>query len=379
MLPRTTLAGRVTAEQLGSDASRDLAVWLFFQLAADHVLLPLLVATLLLSRNITRRPTVVNVCCTWIIAGVASALLLYVGEETGPEPGQSLCIAQSALLSGVLPMTSVACLALVYDNWSSIKPTAVQARRKVHPGYIVTAFLLCAPYLALALFVAIGAKLGAEYRDKVDRDQHFFYCAVDLTPFIASVALFSVLVSLAAVGLYAHLILKLCRNRNTLRRPGQTDDVNIAFLVRVGVYALYMLTATVANLVLLGDEQTVFPDMFIASVGMAVFLIFGSQRELIQAWRFWRRPVRNPRTIPASPVMPRAPFPSFDLDLMKRTDSDVSEKARLEALRNYYSARVRGEGVGVQIIERPEDAFIPGRDVHRASDLSAKAKGVGMV
>lgn len=30
---------------------------------------------------------------------------LYVGRETGLDPNQELCIAQSALLSGVLPMS----------------------------------------------------------------------------------------------------------------------------------------------------------------------------------------------------------------------------------------------------------------------------------
>lgn len=62
------------------------------------------------------------------------------------------------------------------------------------------------------------------------------------------------------------------------------------------------------------------------------------------------------------------------MDLLnKRTDSDVSEKARLDALHSYYAARVRGEGVKVEIIERPQDAFIPGQEVCRSSGGSGRS------
>ena len=63
------------------------------------------------------------------------------------------------------------------------------------------------------------------------------------------------------------------------------------------------------------------------------------------------------------------------MDLLnKRTDSDVSEKARLEALHSYYAARVRGEGVKVEIIERPQDAFFPGGEVCRSSGGSGRSE-----
>ena len=53
----------------------DLSVWLFFQIAAGHVGLPILVATFLLAKSVTRHPTLINMCITWIISGISSALL----------------------------------------------------------------------------------------------------------------------------------------------------------------------------------------------------------------------------------------------------------------------------------------------------------------
>lgn len=389
----TTLTRRVTAEQLGPNASADLAVWLFFQLAAGHVLLPLLVATFFVSRTVTRRPTVINVCCTWIVSSVSASLLLYVGRETGLDPNQELCIAQSALLSGVLPMTTTACLALVYHAWTLLNRAGPQDASK-RAGSLVNALLLGVPYVFFAMFTAIAAKLGTDYPTRVSRVQKYFYCSIDLAPFNYAVAILSALACFGAIALYgssgktaamvrrrreltrmfltyaAHLVICLWRARRSLMPFAPPANISVDFCVRIGVFAVCMLTATLAKLVSLGDLNTVFPDMFMASVGLAVFFIFGTQMDVIHAWLSWRRPKFARQQAPGSPRLPRAPYPSFDLDLMKRTDSAVSEKARLEALRAYYAARVQGEGVGVEIIERPEDAFIPGRGYRSASRLS---------
>ena len=65
----------VDAQALGSAASTDLTIWLFFEIAGNQILLPLLALTFICSRTVTRHPTVVNVCITWIITGIVSLLL----------------------------------------------------------------------------------------------------------------------------------------------------------------------------------------------------------------------------------------------------------------------------------------------------------------
>ena len=52
-----------------------LDTWLFFNIAGDQILLPFLALTLLFSRAVTRHPTVITVCVTWIVAGIVSSLL----------------------------------------------------------------------------------------------------------------------------------------------------------------------------------------------------------------------------------------------------------------------------------------------------------------
>ena len=61
--------------QNDSDTPTDMAIWLFFQITAGHILLPLLVATSLFARGLPFHPAVVNLCCTWILAAIVSSLL----------------------------------------------------------------------------------------------------------------------------------------------------------------------------------------------------------------------------------------------------------------------------------------------------------------
>lgn len=56
-------------------ARTDLAIWFFFEIAANHVGLPILVATFFFAKTVRRDPTLINMCITWIIAGIASCLL----------------------------------------------------------------------------------------------------------------------------------------------------------------------------------------------------------------------------------------------------------------------------------------------------------------
>ncbi|KAI0917272.1 hypothetical protein AcV7_009694 [Taiwanofungus camphoratus] len=288
----------------------------------------------------------------------------YAGEETGPEPKKGLCIAQSALLSGVLPMTSVALLGLVYHTWSCMNSAQAQHRPRTCTATIVETLGLSAPYFAFAIFAGIGAKLATQHPEKVSKSVRFFYCSIESSSFNNAVVIFAALISLLSIAVELCLVVSLWHHKCTQGSSSYKLGVNVQFCARVSLLALCMLTATLANLVSIWKPTGVFPDMFTASVGLDVFLIFGTQPAIVRSWWFWRQFSNDLRSSP--PVPSRAPYPSFDPDLLKRTDSDVSEKVRLEALHAYYAARVREEGLGIVIIDRPENAFVTTRDHQRA-------------
>lgn len=65
----------MTQEEIEPHAPTYLAVWLFFQIAAGHVALPILAATLVFAKSVRKVPALVVVCITWIISGISSTLL----------------------------------------------------------------------------------------------------------------------------------------------------------------------------------------------------------------------------------------------------------------------------------------------------------------
>jgi len=356
---------RVTAEEIGPGASTDLTIYLFFQIAADQILLPLLVSTFLLARSVKRHATVTSLCCTWIIAGIVSSLLFYVGKHVGPEPSKGLCIAQMALITSVPPMGSVAVLCLVFYVWFSSKPSNAQRGQVAVLCPAVATLLICAPYLVFVILTAIGVHLGVRHPDLVSRDRNYFYCSINWNPYTNTVGIFTALACIAATALECHLLVVLSRHWRALRRAGRGTGIDLQLIIRAGIFTLYILIGTVLSLASVWSADGLLMDMFAASVGMAMFLIFATQEDVIRAWCFWRRPLKRSSTVSSERPLPRGPYPSFDLDLLKRTDSDVSEKARLEALHAYYTSRVEGMGVPIEIISKPEDAFMLGRQPRR--------------
>ncbi|TBU28645.1 hypothetical protein BD311DRAFT_663191 [Dichomitus squalens] len=356
---------RVDSQVLGSAASTDLTVWLFFEIAGDQILLPLLVLTFLCSRTGKRHPTVVNVCATCIITGVVSLLLFYNGQQVGPEPERGLCIAQMALISPVPPMTSVAALALVYYIWSTFRQSKVNRGPRAPMSRLTTICLLIAPYITHVCFAAVALRLGLQHPEKVNRSRRFFYCSLHEDSYNDVMIIFTAVVCLIAAALQVHLVVMLSRNWTALRRAGLSTGVDIHLTIRVGVFIFYTMLASGVTLVTFSpaaNATSVLPDMFAASIGTMLFLIFASQPDVIRTWSrillcpfTLCGPFREPRTLP--PSRAPTPLPSFDDNLLERTDSDASEKARLAALHAYFKARVNIVGCNVEVIKRPEDAF----------------------
>jgi hypothetical protein len=98
---------RADQQETGKIAIPLLNAWIALNFISNIILLPILVLTFLFSKRVTKRhPTLINVCMTWILSGIYSLLLFFGGraKPTDPEPSKALCIAQTSLLYGILPM-----------------------------------------------------------------------------------------------------------------------------------------------------------------------------------------------------------------------------------------------------------------------------------
>ncbi|KAA1469862.1 hypothetical protein DENSPDRAFT_835535 [Dentipellis sp. KUC8613] len=269
-------------------SSPKLVAWLFLQIAGGQVLMPILVATFLFSKA-KRDATLVNLCGTFIPAGISACLLLYAGQATGPEPNKALCIAQAALVNPCPPMWALALLACVFHMWKSLDMDP----GKREYSRTLKCCLILLPYVVFVVYAVATIVLSVMHPDKVTRERRYLYCMVQQSHFENSIVILTIIVCAIVIGLAAHLGYKLYLSWRYLRRAGRkTNIVNVKLGFRLMIFMVYILIGAVFTVWSLFDRglDTSARDLFMASLGVLVFTLFGTQRDLFRVWCFWRKP-----------------------------------------------------------------------------------------
>ena len=98
-------------------------IFLALHISGGIVGLPIAVATIVASKQVSRHPTLINFCITWFISSLIYTLLydgkclwcyprlikvtilrLYAGHIRDDDPPSNLCLAQAAMSAGAFPM-----------------------------------------------------------------------------------------------------------------------------------------------------------------------------------------------------------------------------------------------------------------------------------
>ncbi|KAJ7459885.1 hypothetical protein FB451DRAFT_1405767 [Mycena latifolia] len=318
---------RATEAETGRAAPALLAVWIYFNVSdpprpagsmgTDRgtarssypipVLLPLLVATFLFSKRARRHPALVNVCMTWILSGVFSLLLFYAGQASGPEPQKALCIAQTSLLYGITPMWSVAVLVLLYNMVRILNARPAPSRAAL-------AAMLSAPYAVQLAFSAAALAASRAHPDQVTRARRVLYCALHLRALSLAMALFTAIVGVVIGAFMVYLALRLYRTWHGLRDAGHPGGLDVQLLLRVLVFGVYLIFGFAVNIISMVTPRSIAPDMYAATMGTAVFLVFGTQADVLRTWCFWLAPAQP---APLRVYLPREPSWRSSLDLTK--------------------------------------------------------------
>ncbi|KAF7346358.1 hypothetical protein MSAN_01863500 [Mycena sanguinolenta] len=319
------LAQRANAADMGKAAPALLDVWIYFHLVSNTVLLPILVATFLFSKRAKRHPTLINVCMTWILSGIFSLLLcafefwlhgtlasthgsrsFYAGQERGREPEKALCIAQASLLYGIIPMWAVAVFVLLWNMILVIhNPTETVGRFKM-------SLMLSAPYIVQIGFSTTAFIKSASEPTLVTRKLRYFYCAVKWHRLAMATTIFVTIVGFAITIAMIHLAILLYRNWDGLRHAGRPSHVHGHLLLRVFIFGGYIVFGFVVNIISMVAPHNLSPDMYAATIGTIIFLVFGTQADVLRTWCFW---LPDP---PAPTIyLPREPSWRQSLDLTK--------------------------------------------------------------
>ncbi|KLO08566.1 hypothetical protein SCHPADRAFT_605152 [Schizopora paradoxa] len=301
----------------------DETIFLWLQVTGGQILLPILVLTIVLSRNVHRNPVFISFCCSWIVSSVVYSLLVYRGrsdpQDLSLDPSSQECLIQASLINGVLPLTTLTTFGVVLQFLSSLYSvktrTVADSSRKRR---LFTLSLLIFPYFVFFIFVIISVVIGITGAEGFDGDPipdsnlalpGAFYCLILLdsssapgefslarAPFYLSltVSSFSLLFEGTSIFIF--------RNMRLLHKLLPIGWTQVLF--RIVAFSLYRFTLLC---VMFESPLLVAPiDLFLtgvtnnnlyngvidfmqATVPLAVFLIFASEKDILQAWCFWRK------------------------------------------------------------------------------------------
>ncbi|KAL0579138.1 hypothetical protein V5O48_002870 [Marasmius crinis-equi] len=175
---------------------------------------------------------------------------------------------------------------------------------------IPMSLLLMAPYVVQIAFTIAGVIAVMTSNNEVQRS--FFYCTLAEHPLSNATSIFVFIICLGIILLKIQLALTFYRNwvaLRTARRRFQTPAVHAQIpVLRVLVFGAYVFVGMVCNVIKLFDPHNLGPYLYVAIAGLVVFLVFGTQSHILQAWAFWKwrwrwpsRPAQPPPPLVATP------------------------------------------------------------------------------
>ncbi|KAI5123862.1 hypothetical protein M0805_005679 [Coniferiporia weirii] len=285
-----------------------VSVYFFLQIFGGHFGVPIILITLLTKKDMQRHPLLINFLVTWVLYATAFCLLLYVGQQFGPEPPVSLCLSQASLIYGAAVMCSMAGLAFVVNLWlgiNSLNGSLSSLKAQRWRNYI----LITSPYIFFVLFTIITAVVGSAYPAVVTRDQYYFYCTINLE-FVDLVPGCSGLILLCVLVFEILIAIKLYRMHKAFIHVNSRSGPPLNLVLRVVIFSIYSILSLLACMGFWSQQGDEAPYIIQASLPTAAFLIFGSQREFLNTWGitslwYWLRrkplPMKTTKSLPPTP------------------------------------------------------------------------------
>ncbi|RPD72409.1 hypothetical protein L226DRAFT_467226 [Lentinus tigrinus ALCF2SS1-7] len=279
-----------SGEQQPPQDLTEVRVFLAFQIAGGVGLLVVLL-TALFAPKVYRHFTWLNFCITWLIYCISYILLAFTGQQTSPKPpAYPLCLAQASLIYAAPVLVAMSTFALVLQLWftlsNAMRPPKKQATRR---DYFRNTILLVGPYIAWLGFVIAILVIGTLHPDTVQRAGHFVYCTIEGGKAGNITAIFVAAILLIMVGLDIYIAAVLYRNWRALRGSDRPGQIPFSLIVRVAIFSLVCVVGIGCAFVFLSNVSYFAGNIIISLMPLIAFLVFGTQKDIVDAWLFWRR------------------------------------------------------------------------------------------
>lgn len=311
----------------------DESIFLGIQIAGGHILLPILVLTIIFSKRISRHPIFVTFCMCWIFSSIMYSMLVYTGRSSDQllslDPSYNTCLIQASLLNGTQALTSTITLSLVvhllvlfqaFLRGNVHSPAFGLARKR---GLLYTSAFIGIPFTAFFIFTIYTLMAGSSIAYDSDGDlipgsnlsvPAVFYCVIlqnadftySLDPglkLLRDVYIYTTAISFTTVCFEMFIAYTVFRNRGVLNEklPGEYGNWKTLFL-RVILFSLYRIVSVCLNLAIIVHPDALLLvgiakanlyngviDFVQATIPLVAFLIFGTEKDVLRVWQFWKK------------------------------------------------------------------------------------------
>ncbi|KAH8817922.1 hypothetical protein DL96DRAFT_1623746 [Flagelloscypha sp. PMI_526] len=279
----------------GADALSTNVVMVFDIL----LLLGFLVSTAsLLTAGLSKR--IVRSSQWFIFMGFASFWsiqhLLLVGNQLTPTiPPHAICLVQSSFGYAAPPATAFALLALFLQIFLLLEE-CLEGTHRMECLYSPT--FLWLPFAIYASVFVMALSMGLVQPERVVRDELRITCRLDGGTMLfveAGLVTFACIVIMVMEGF---IIVKIWKNYHRIRLFNSTSREKhfpLSLAIRALIFSLLPILTIIMSIVSMArsfrDEDPSTPEVniIIASLPLSAGLLFGTQRDILSTWTFWRR------------------------------------------------------------------------------------------
>ncbi|KAL5519511.1 hypothetical protein ACEPAH_1194 [Sanghuangporus vaninii] len=282
------------AIDLGSHKDAILNTFFAFHIIGGHVGLPIAFITMVILKTLARRhPTLISLLLSWIVYATANLLLLYSGEARKTQPAFGVCLTQASMIYGSTVGVAAATLGLVLQLWLEFR-----GLKLMKDDRISRLSLLLLPWASFTLITIGSAAYGAKHQSRVSIEWQF-YCTIRSKAVIYTVSAFTLLFLALTLGFQAVILRTLLRASRHFRAVNQSS---YHLVLRVGIFTIYSVITFVVSIVITLDPTTTFAYLFVSTLPLACFLIFGTQKENLRFWFRIPGKKKPDRHIPLAPM-----------------------------------------------------------------------------
>ncbi|KAF4623337.1 hypothetical protein D9613_002225 [Agrocybe pediades] len=236
---------------------------------------------------------------------------------TVAEASHLLCSAQAALINGTPTMSGVATFLVVFQIWRTFRDPLEQRVYRGRCG--------CSEKATLII-------LQIKFPDSLDR-RNGLYCTIMGVPFRRwSVPMFSIALLLLMIVFESSIALRYYRARKRIVSsfPLAHRSTSRGLVIRISLFNLYLFVTFGASIVFVTGKAKAWPYMIQAGLPLVAFLLFASQKNILMAWCFWRKPSKERFSGDSAPPQPfnRTRSTETDVDLISPLATSHEQEER---------------------------------------------------